>query len=114
MERGDIFLVSLPSVGSEQSKVRPVVIVSSNAANNAAERRGSGVITIVPVTSNIRAVFPFQVLLRSSESGLTVDSKAQAEQVRAIAAERLVRRLGRVSTARMLELDDALRLHLAL
>ena len=115
MERGDIFLVSLdPAVGSEQRKVRPAVIVSSNAANDSAERRGHGVITVVPITSNITSVFPFQVLLRTSESGLEVDSKAQAEQVRSISTERLVRRLGRVSAERMRQLDDALRLHLTL
>lgn len=115
MERGDIVLVSLdPSVGSEQSKVRPAVIVSNNAANNSADRRGKGVITIVPITSNVKSVYPFQVLLPMKDSGLAIDSKAQAEQVRSVSTERLVRKLGRVSTRRMLELDDALRLHLAL
>ena len=115
MERGDIFLVSLdPAVGPEQKRVRPAVIVSSNAANDSADRRGHGVITVVPITSNISSVFPFQVLLRTTESGLPVDSKAQAEQVRSISTERLVRRLGRVSAERMRQLDDALRLHLTL
>ena len=115
MERGDIVLVSIdPSVGSEQSKVRPAVIVSNNAANNSADRRGKGVITVVPITSNVKSVYPFQVLLPMKDSGLAIDSKAQAEQVRSVSTERLVRKLGRVSTRRMLELDDALRLHLAL
>jgi mRNA interferase MazF len=115
VERGDIVLVSLdPAIGSEQSKVRPAAIVSNNAANDSAERRGRGVITIVPITSNVRTVYPFQVLLEVSESGLAVDSKAQAEQVRSISTDRIVRRVGRVSERRMVQLDDALRLHLAL
>ncbi|CAN5230851.1 type II toxin-antitoxin system toxin endoribonuclease MazF9 [soil metagenome] len=115
MERGDIVLVELdPSVGSEQSKTRPAIVVSSNAANNSVARRGRGVITIVPLTSNVASVYVFQVLLLAEESGLQRNSKAQAEQVRSIATERIVRTIGRVSPQRMSQLDDALRLHLSL
>jgi mRNA interferase MazF len=115
VRRGDIVLVSLdPIVGSEQGKVRPAVIVSSNAANDSASRRGRGVVSIVPITSNVRNVYAFQVLLTQEDSGLPIESKAQAEQVRSIATERVIRQIGRVSVARMRELDDALRLHLSL
>ncbi|MFM9878047.1 MAG: type II toxin-antitoxin system PemK/MazF family toxin [Rhodoglobus sp.] len=115
MERGEIVLVSLdPAVGSEQGKTRPAVVVSSNAANDSAARRGRGVVTVVPLTGNVTAIYPFQVLLRSRVSGLAVDSKAQAEQVRSVASERVVRALGRLDAKTMRELDDALRLHLSL
>jgi mRNA interferase MazF len=115
VERGDILLVSLdPSVGAEQTKVRPAVVVSSNAANSSAERRGFGVITIVPLTSNVVTIYPFHVLIRPSESGLLIDSKAQAEQVRSISSTRIVRQIGAVSAPRMRDIDDALRLHLSL
>lgn len=115
MERGDVVLVSLdPAIGSEQGKMRPAIIVSNNAANDSAARRGRGVITVVPLTSSVRAIYPFQVLLRAEESGLSVDSKAQAEQVRSVATERIVRRVGRINAERLGEIDDALRLHLSL
>jgi len=68
----------------------------------------------VPVTSSIDRVYPFQVLLPSAKTGLHHDSKAQAEQVRAVALERIGTRLGRVTTDLMAALDEALRLHLAL
>ncbi|HEY7202422.1 MAG TPA: type II toxin-antitoxin system PemK/MazF family toxin [Candidatus Dormibacteraeota bacterium] len=42
------------------------------------------------------------------------DSKAHAEQVRTVAAERLRGRIGVVSAASMRRLDHALRLHLSL
>ena len=48
------------------------------------------------------------------DTGLDLDSKAQAEQVRSIAVERLGRRLGNVPPPLMVKLDEALRLHLAL
>lgn len=113
--RGQVHLASLdPAVGSEQGKVRPVIIVSNNAANDSANRRGKGVITVVPITSNVRAVYPFQVLLPQEESGLPTHSKAQAEQVRSISTDRLVRQIATLPTELMRGVDDALRLHLAL
>ena len=115
MRRGDIHSVDLDPVrGSEANKRRPAVIVSNDAANGTAGRMGRGVITVVPVTSNIARVYPFQVLLRAAETGLDRDSKAQAEQVRSIAVERLGDRLGVVPNATMLDIDEALRLHLGL
>jgi mRNA interferase MazF len=115
MERGDVMLVSLdPSVGSEQGKVRPAIIVSSNAANDSATRRGRGVVTIVPLTSNVKTIYPFQVLLRAQDSGMPMDTKAQAEQVRSVSTERLIRRIGILNSEKMRELEHALRLHLSL
>ncbi len=115
MWRGDIHAVDLdPSRGSEADKRRPAVIVSNDAANATARRLGRGVITVVPVTSNIERIYPFQVLLPAADTGLDRDSKAQAEQIRSIAVERVGDRLGVVSNALMLEIDEALRLHLLL
>lgn len=115
MQRGDVFMVDLdPSQGSESNKVRPAVIVSNNAANRTAERNGRGVVTVVPVTSNVARVYAFQVLLESGEGGLPVVSKAQAEQVRAVDFQRLRRRLGSVKPASLKRLDEALRIQLAL
>jgi mRNA interferase MazF len=115
MLRGEIWQVDLDPVrGSEADKQRPAVVVSNDRANGAATRLGRGVVTVVPVTSNTDNIYPFQVLLAAQSSGLTVDSKAQAEQVRSIATQRLRRRIGRVSNAELAELDSALRLHLAL
>ena len=78
------------------------------------QRSGRGVITIVPVTSNVARVFPFQTLLPAGLTGLPVDSKAQAEQVRSVSVERLGPVVATVPAPLMLELDDALRLHLQL
>src|SRR4051794_24814689 len=115
MQRGEIRLVDLEPVrGSEASKRRPGVIVSNDRANSVAARLGRGVVTVVPVTSNIRHVFPFQTLLPSASTGLRVDSKAQAEQVRSVAVERIGPVLGRLPADLLLALDDALRLHVGL
>lgn len=115
MRRGDIYVASLdPARGSEARKHRPVIIVSNDGANGTATRLGRGVITVVPVTSSVARVYPFQVLLSAFATGLDLDSKAQAEQVRSIDVTRLDSRVGRLTADLMSELDEALRLHLAL
>lgn len=115
MSRGGIRVADLePMRASEAGKRRPAVIVSNDRANSMAARLGRGVVTVVPVTSNTDRVFPFQALLPAAATGLRQDSKAQAEQVRSIAVERLGAVLGRASAEVMGQVDDALRLHLQL
>jgi mRNA interferase MazF len=115
MKRGEICLVNLdPVIGSEASKQRPAVIVSNDGANSTATRLSRGVITVVPLTSNVDRIYPFQVLLPAKATGLRVDSKAQAEQIRSIAIERIGSSLGVIPAPLMSRLDEALRLHLAL
>lgn len=115
MQRGEIRVVNLdPAQGSEANKRRPAVVVSNDAANMTARRLGRGVITVVPVTSNVERIYPFQVLLPSSVTGLERDSKAQAEQIRSVAVDRVGERLGQVPASLMDRIDESLRLHLAL
>lgn len=115
LRRGQIVVVSFdPAVGSEVRKTRPAVIVSNNTANTAAMRTPGATVTVVPLTTSARRVWPFQVLLPSAATGLEQDSKAQAEQVRTVAVARIVRPVGWVPAELMAELDEALRLHLSL
>ena len=111
MKRGEIYFASLdPTQGSEVPKTRPVVVVSNNAANRAA-----AVVTVVPLTSSIERVYPFEVLLPRERTGLTKDSKAMAQQVRTLDKSRLnARPAGTLSQEDERKLDAALRLHLAL
>ena len=115
MRRGEIWLTDLePIRGAEASKRRPAVIVSNDHANRRAEQLGRGVVTVVPVTSNVSRVLPFQVLLSEGGTGLDLPSKALAEQVRSVDVSRLTARLGHAPPTAVVELDAALRLHLNL
>ena len=115
MRRGDIVWVDLePTRGAESDKRRPAVIVSNDGANQTARRLGRGVLTIVPVTSNTARVYPFQVLLPAERCRIRQDSKAQAEQARSVAVERIGAVVGRLPADLVEQLDDALRLHLGL
>lgn len=115
MLRGDIRIVDLdPARRGEADKRRPAVIVSNDGANATAARLGRGVLTVVPVTSNVARVYPFQVRLPATETGLEHDSKAQAEQIRSVSVERISNKIGRVPPPLLAEIDDSLRLHLSL
>ncbi len=88
--------------------------MSNDGANHTAQSLGRGVVTIVPITSQAKKVYPFQVLLPAKSCGLTKASKAQAEQIRSIAVQRIGSTIGRLPTNLLANLEVAIRLHLAL
>ncbi|HEX7004136.1 MAG TPA: type II toxin-antitoxin system PemK/MazF family toxin [Trueperaceae bacterium] len=108
MIRGDICYADLdPSIGSEANKRRPCLIVSNDANNRAANT-----ITVLPVTSNVERIYPFEVLV---ETELGKPCKVQINQVRTISKQRLSGApLTRLPEETMHLVDDALRLHLDL
>ena len=97
-------------MGSEIAKRRPVLIISNDINNRAATT-----VTILPITSNVSRVYPFEVLLQPSESGLPKLSKVQAQQVRTISKQRISGDVvGSLREGLMQLVDAALKLHLAL
>jgi len=115
MRRGQVRIADLgPPTGTEAAHRRPVVVVSNDGANRSAARLGRGAVTVVPVTTNTARIRPFQVFLAATDTGLRYDSKAQGEQVRSIAVQRIGGIVGTVPLDLMTRLDDALRLHLEL
>lgn len=115
MRRGEVWLIDLdPVIGSEANKTRPCVVVSNDHGNGRAAALGRGTVTVVPVTSRVDPALAFHVLLPAEATGLDLDSKAQAEQVRTVDVRRLIHRVGAVPFPLMRALDSALRLHLDL
>ena len=109
MKRGDIVYADLnPTVGSETNKKRPVLVVSNNANNKAAST-----VTVLPITSKIVKVYPFEVLLDPKKTGLPKASKVQCQQIRTISKQRIIgSSLGKIDSKTFLEIERALKLHL--
>src|SRR5258708_40281049 len=110
MKRGDIYFVNLdPTIGSEIRKKRPVLIISNNANNKAAST-----VTILPVTSNLNHIYPFEVLLEIKDSRLPKRSKVQCQQIRTISKLRIDKeRVGYISeNSIMIKISEASKLHL--
>jgi mRNA interferase MazF len=107
-KRGEVFLVCLdPTVGSEINKTRPALIISNDINNQFSET-----VTVLPITSSVGKIYPFEVILLPGESGLPKKSKVKCNQIRTIDKKRLVSTLGKVSFEKICEIEDALRIHL--
>ena len=106
MNRGEIWFINLdPTIGAELKKTRPVVIVNDDAIGILPLR------VIVPITEwkDRYAVAPWMVRLEpDAENHLDKPSVADAFQVRSVAQERFVRRLGKLSGTAMQEITRAL------
>ncbi|MBD2504449.1 type II toxin-antitoxin system PemK/MazF family toxin [Anabaena azotica] len=99
-----------PTLGSEMGKRRPVLVVSNDISNLVATT-----VTILPLTSNVNRVYPFEVLLNPEVSGFTKPSKVQAQKVRTISKERIMGEVvGSLDEEMMVLIDAALKLHLGL
>jgi mRNA interferase MazF len=106
--KGEIYFADLnPTVGSEISKIRPVLIVSNNLNNQYA-----ATVTIVPITSTTEKIYPFETPLQMGEGGLSNASKAKANQIRTIDKRRLKERLGILTEKKLEEVERAILIHL--
>lgn len=94
VRRGDIWVVNWsPARGSEQSGIRPAVVIQTDAANSNPHYPNTIVLT---VSTKGKAV-PFHVPVEpSEENGLKEKSFVKCEQVLTISKDRLLRRIGRI------------------
>lgn len=108
MQRGDVYWVNLEPVrGSEVGRRRPAVVIQNEAAN-----RSSPTVTVIPLTTSVDRVYPFQIRLEAGEGGLPKPGKALCEQIRTLSRARLTQRIGRLGNERLLEIREALDRHL--
>jgi mRNA interferase MazF len=106
MRRGEVYDASVdPTEGSEQTGIRPVIIVSRNAINAASQ-----VVLAVPCTTYRpgKRIYPSQILINAPDGGLDRDSVALGEQVRALAKTRFLRLRGMLSSSSLQQLNQAL------
>ena len=106
--KGEIYLAELsPTIGSEISKKRPVLIISNDTNN-----QFSDTVSIVPITSTTTKIYPFEVFLHKGEGNLLNDSKAKCNQIRTIDKQRITKRLGKISGEKLNEVERAMLIHL--
>lgn len=89
-----IFLADLdPVVGSEQGKIRPVLIISEEEINQILP-----VVNVLPITSRKpgRRVYPTEVLIPAFTGGLEKESIVLCYQIRTLDKRRLIRDMGKI------------------
>ncbi len=105
VQRGDVFWANLdPTIGVEIQKTRPVVVTSNDVIN-----QRSQLVIVVPLTTNVTRLSPSHVLIPRGEGGLTEDSKALTEQIRAMDKQRLTTRIGILSPRFLRLIEQAIR-----
>lgn len=100
--RGQIYWVELdPTVGTEIKKTRPCLIFSIDAYNKKMPR-----VIIIPITSQIQTVHPFQVLVAVDGK----KGKVMSDQIRCVDKGRLKGIVGILSPEKMEEVANSIKL----
>lgn len=100
MKQGEIWHTNLnPTIGSEQSGFRPVVIISGNLLNE-----HMPIVICCPLTSKIKHYKGNLVLQPNGVNNLSVPSEVLTFHIRSLSKERLVTRIGEISKKEVAEL----------
>jgi len=91
-------------MGAEIRKTRPAVVVQNDIGNRAAST------TIVAAVSSLgeERLYPFEVVVRPPDGGVTKASTVLLNQIRTVDRRRLIRRLGKLGSETMRRVDRAL------
>ena len=106
MKHGEIWLVSLdPTIGAEIKKTRPAIIVNDNALGKLPLK------IIVPITDwkEQYSKAPWMIKLKpNNNTKLSKESSADCFQIRSIAEERCVKKIGVLDSLTMDNIRQAL------
>jgi mRNA interferase MazF len=101
--RGDIVWANLdPTLGNEQSGLRPVLVLSQDIFN----KRSGTVIAVALTSQEPRAGFP--LTLELADTKLPKKSWAKISQIRVLSAKRLGSRLGKASDDELEQIIEGL------
>lgn len=104
IKRGEIYYADLsPVVGSEQSGIRPILVIQNDIGN-----RFSPTIIGVPITSKAKVSMPTHIAIEGNKYGLDKDSIILAEQIRTLDKTRLKERVGKLDKKVLEEVKRAI------
>ena len=111
IKRGEIILANLePVVGSEQGRIRPVLVIQNDDSNEF-----SPTIIVAPITTKIYTKeFPTNVEIELNESGLKNKSTILLNQIRTIDKSRIRKKISILSTDIMDKVNLAISISLGL
>ena len=112
MKQGEIWLVSLdPTLGAEIKKTRPAIIVNDNTLGKLPLK------IIVPITDwkERYSIASWMVkLIPDHQNKLTKESSADCFQIRSIAEERCIKKIGQLDNSILEQIRSALAIVLSI
>lgn len=100
MIQKDIYWANLnPTKGKEQKGKRPVVIISGNTMN-----KNLGIFIVCPISSKIKNYTGCVKLEKNKINKLSKDSEIIIFQIRTIAKERMIKKIGEITDAQLKEI----------
>ena len=106
MKRGEIWWVDFDPAQSGEIRKRRAAVIVSNDKSNAVQNR----VQVLPATSSVTTIYPWEAPVKIGRAA----SKVLADQLRTVAKARLSKKIGAVTSAEMLGIEDAIRLQLGL
>lgn len=92
MNQGEIWYANLnPTAGSEQTGIRPVVILSGNLMN-----ANFSLVVVVPLTTQVKRFKGNPILAPTITNGLKQESEMLMFHIRSISKQRLTRKIGSI------------------
>ena len=107
--RGEVYLCQFdPARGSEQAGTRPAVIVERTAFSSVAAKRH---VLVAAITTNPKCErLPFCVRLEPGKSnGLKSKSYLNTSHIHAFSKDRLLKKIGKLTTGEITKMDRALK-----
>ena len=110
IKRGEIYWVNWnPARGSEQSGLRPALVIQNNTGN-----KHSPTTIVAALTTALVKPYPFTVKVTAKESGLPKNSTVNLAVIMTIDKTRLTEKCGELNERRMKEVDEAARVSLGM
>ena len=110
MKRGDIVIVDYPYSDKGGSKVRPALVVQADAKNNQLTDT-----IIALITSRLHRLLDTHLVIDiATPTGLRLQSAVQCENLYTIDQKMVLTTIGKLGADAMRQIDDKLRLALAL
>jgi len=104
MKQGEIWYANLdPTKGSEQQGFRPIVIISGNLLNKYLQ-----IVIACPLTTKIKEYKGNLVLEPNEQNGLSQKSETMTFHIRSVSKERLVKKIGNISSDQLKEIKQGL------
>ncbi len=105
MKQCEIWYTDLnPIKGSEQKGFRPVVIISGNLLNKYLQ-----IVIACPLTTKIKGYKGNIILEPNNQNGLLKKSEVMVFHIRSISKERLVKKIGSITSKQLSEIKQGLR-----